>query len=53
MRNVFHSVRVPKGEVGQSAANVVGGLQEMYYTDTKITLVKRASLASTISSKSS
>jgi len=33
MRNVFHSVRKAKGEVGQSVANVVGGINEMYYTD--------------------
>ncbi|MDC0253735.1 ABC transporter ATP-binding protein/permease [Bacteriovoracales bacterium] len=33
MRSVFHSVRKAKGMVGQSVANVVGGLEEMYYTD--------------------
>ena len=33
MRNVFHSVRKAKGEVGQCVANVVGGVKEMYYTD--------------------
>mgnify|MGYP002834664903 CR=1 FL=1 len=33
MRNVFHSVRKAKGMVGQSVANVVGGLEEIYYTD--------------------
>ena len=47
MRNVFHSVRKAKGVVGQSVANVVGGLGEMYYSDHKNYASKTAEVSFT------
>lgn len=35
MRTVFHDVRKSRGMVSQSVANVVGGLEESYFTDHK------------------
>jgi ATP-binding cassette subfamily B protein len=47
MRSVFHSVRKAKGVVGQSVANVVGGLGEMYYSDHKNYASKTAEVSFT------